>query len=340
MATIYDIAKLSQTSVATVSYVLNGHGDERRISKATQERVLAAAERINYRPNITARQLKSTVNPDIRIAAFWPGFYFEQSLVSAMRAVNAVSRASTENIEVSVHFFTPGLLNEYWENFSPLNYNGILLAGASLDDLEFISSRHSPVPLVLTNRNHEFFPYVTINHTSAGRMACDLAYENGGSSICTVWDTRFHVATNLRRTAFMERCSELGIDLNSTSFSCEGSSQDGYKLGMSLVQKKQLERVLYCNNESVARGLITAFNESGIRVGKDLLLLSANNGPDSFFRYITPSVTAIDLRLQEVFELALKKLLSIIVHNESAENGTTIQPRIVYRETLPEKGNS
>ena len=38
MATIYDIAKLCQTSAATVSYVLNGRGDERRISKATRKR--------------------------------------------------------------------------------------------------------------------------------------------------------------------------------------------------------------------------------------------------------------------------------------------------------------
>ena len=34
MATIYDIANLCRTSIATVSYVLNGRGDEHRISKA------------------------------------------------------------------------------------------------------------------------------------------------------------------------------------------------------------------------------------------------------------------------------------------------------------------
>ena len=38
MATIYDIANLCRTSIATVSYVLNGRGDEHRISKATQRK--------------------------------------------------------------------------------------------------------------------------------------------------------------------------------------------------------------------------------------------------------------------------------------------------------------
>ena len=54
MATIYDIANLCRTSIATVSYVLNGRGDEHRISKATQEKVLSVAESLNYRPNTSA----------------------------------------------------------------------------------------------------------------------------------------------------------------------------------------------------------------------------------------------------------------------------------------------
>ena len=92
MATIYDIAKISGTSAATVSYVLNGRGEEKRISKPTQEKILAAAERLNYRPNPTARQLKTVQNPGIRIAAFWPEFYFEQSMISAMRAIKNSER--------------------------------------------------------------------------------------------------------------------------------------------------------------------------------------------------------------------------------------------------------
>jgi DNA-binding LacI/PurR family transcriptional regulator len=110
MSTIYDIAKLSETSAATVSYVLNGRGEEKRISRPTQERILAVAQRLNYRPNVTARQLKSPASATSRIAAFWPEFYFEQSLVSAMRAIKTVSHLYTEGLEVSVHFFTPGKL--------------------------------------------------------------------------------------------------------------------------------------------------------------------------------------------------------------------------------------
>lgn len=337
MATIYDIAKLSETSAATVSYVLNGRGNEKRISAATQERILEVAERLNYRPNVTARQLKSPAAPSIRIAAFWPDFYFEQSLVSAMRAIKNISHTATEAIEVSLHFFTPDKLSEVWDKLSPVGFNGVLLAGASMKDLEHVAGRVCPVPVVLVNRSYEGFPSFSIDHREAGRMACNLAHERGGESICTIWDSRFHVATNLRKAAFFERCEELGLSQQDImQYTCEGSSDAGYDLGISLVQRDLLKKVIYCNNESIARGVVSALRESGVQVGKDLLLFTANNGPESVCRYMAPSVTAISLRMREVYEGALKLCLTTISRNERLHTASVIQPTVLFRESMPE----
>ena len=335
MATIYDIAKLSGISAATVSYVINGRGDEKRISKKTQEKVLAAAERLNYRPNITARQLKMTGSQSVRIAAFWPEFYFEQSLLSAMRAVSNVIQASTEEIEVSVHFFTPGRLREVWEKGNQISYNGILLAGASMEDLSYLSSQQRVVPVVLINRSLEGFPSVSIDHEQAGRMACDLAYATAGDSICAVWDSRFHVATNLRRTSFEARSEELGIASAISHFTCEGVSDAGYTLAVGLLQKNALKKVLYCNNESIARGVASALLEAGVQIGSDVFLFTANNGGDSFCRYLTPPVTEIHLRMREVFEQGLKTCLRLIVHPGEEVKGILLQPTVIYRQSLP-----
>lgn len=336
MATIYDIAKLSETSAAAVSYVLNGRGDEKRISKQTQERILGVAERLNYRPNVMARQLKNQSNAGVRIATFWPAFYFEQAIVSAMQAISNISQLSPENVEVSVHYFTPDRLEEVWDKLSPVGFNGVLLAGASMNDLIHIADRPCAVPIVLVNRHYEGIPSVSIDHVEAGRMACDLAFKHGGDSICAVWDTRFHVATNLRRNAFIARADELGINLTGSHFTCEGSSDDGYELGISMVQKKQLQRVLYCNNENIARGLVSAINESGIKLGEDLLFFTANNGPDSFCRYMAPPLTVINLRLREIFEEALKLCLSLISHKGGEKTSITLQPYVKFRESMPE----
>ncbi|WP_312901007.1 LacI family DNA-binding transcriptional regulator, partial [Chryseobacterium taichungense] len=56
-ASIKDIARLAEVSVATVSYVLN-QKEGSRISEATRKRILEVAQNINYTPNKIAKSLK------------------------------------------------------------------------------------------------------------------------------------------------------------------------------------------------------------------------------------------------------------------------------------------
>ena len=61
---IKNIADKLGLSVSTVSVVLNGRGDQVRISKETQKKVLNAAKEINYQPNIYARRLRQAANEE------------------------------------------------------------------------------------------------------------------------------------------------------------------------------------------------------------------------------------------------------------------------------------
>ena len=56
MAGIKDVANEAGVSVATVSYVLNG---TRSVSPETAKRVEAAAAKLKYSPNFTARTLRT-----------------------------------------------------------------------------------------------------------------------------------------------------------------------------------------------------------------------------------------------------------------------------------------
>lgn len=57
-STIYEVAKLADVSVATVSRIFN-KDSKRRVGQEARKRVLAAAEKLKYRPSPIARQLKS-----------------------------------------------------------------------------------------------------------------------------------------------------------------------------------------------------------------------------------------------------------------------------------------
>lgn len=56
LPTIRELAEYTHTSIATVSNVLN---EKAGVKEATRQKVLAAVQELGYRPNITARNLRS-----------------------------------------------------------------------------------------------------------------------------------------------------------------------------------------------------------------------------------------------------------------------------------------
>ena len=52
-----DIANVVGVSITLVSYVLNNKGDQNRVSKKTAEKIISAAKKLNYHPNLNARSL-------------------------------------------------------------------------------------------------------------------------------------------------------------------------------------------------------------------------------------------------------------------------------------------
>ncbi|MBE3576281.1 MAG: LacI family DNA-binding transcriptional regulator [Limnochordales bacterium] len=88
--TIRDIARLAGVSPTTVSVVMNGHGRELRISAETAERVLKAAQMLNYQPDHSARSLRSGATRLIGVAVSWLADPFYPELSAAIgRALRA-----------------------------------------------------------------------------------------------------------------------------------------------------------------------------------------------------------------------------------------------------------
>ncbi|HKB48282.1 MAG TPA: LacI family DNA-binding transcriptional regulator, partial [Ktedonobacterales bacterium] len=62
--TLKDVAREAQVSTATVSRVINGHGN---VSEATRERILGVAERLRYVPDSAARSLSTGLTHTIGV---------------------------------------------------------------------------------------------------------------------------------------------------------------------------------------------------------------------------------------------------------------------------------
>lgn len=72
MPTMYDVAREAGVSQTTVSFVLNRDKRSERITAATQEKVFAAARKLEYSPNLIARSLSTGKSFRISLAVGKP----------------------------------------------------------------------------------------------------------------------------------------------------------------------------------------------------------------------------------------------------------------------------
>ncbi len=132
---IKEIAERLDLSVGTVSVVLNGRGDAMRISKATQERVRAVAEEMNYQPNIYARRLRNTgiEKPARLIGVFWNYLYADEIMSNVYRFLQEEADSKEYRTEFTFRFFHPDQLHKDCEIITSQQFNGIIIYGISED---------------------------------------------------------------------------------------------------------------------------------------------------------------------------------------------------------------
>ena len=103
-AVMYDVARLAGVSHQTVSRVINGSD---HVRPETRDRVLAAMEKLDYRPNTVARALVTGKSQTLGVVTFDTTLYGPAStLVGIERAAHAAG--------YFVSIVSPGVARSHW----------------------------------------------------------------------------------------------------------------------------------------------------------------------------------------------------------------------------------
>lgn len=99
-ATLADVGKAAGVSAMAASAVLNGARTSSRISAETRERILAAARKLNYRPNAAARALASRSMQTIGVAAVLSSGELNYYILEVLNGILAAADAQKQNVTV------------------------------------------------------------------------------------------------------------------------------------------------------------------------------------------------------------------------------------------------
>ena len=89
-------------------------------------------------------------------------------------------------------------------------------------------------------------------------------------------------------------------------------------------------------SDTLAVGVLQAFNEENINVPKDTAILSINNS--NVVKYVSPPLSSYNINQQEMIDLALTMLTNLIIQPDRAHIDVNMNTNLVVRKSFIPKG--
>ena len=315
---IKQLAEDLQLSPGTVSIVLNGHGEKMRISKATQERVLEAASRMGYQPNVYAKRLRQgkDENSHLLIAVFTPYIKNVKNVLgSVMYGFQTVILNEQLPVDILMQTFVYSRLSEMKDVISSMYCNGAIIYGVSDDDVAFLQNETFDVPIVLFNRATEKYGSVYVEDYEAGKHVAELFTNSGCKSAGLIMPTDRSKAGSMRQLGFMDGCRQFGLALAPRNIQEDLLNIDGgYAAARRILDGGNAPEALFVQSSEMAAGAVHAIYEHGLKIPDDIKLISY--GDSQLEEYMTPSLTAIHMPMEEMAAECLHLVLRMIRTND------------------------
>lgn len=305
-ATRNDVARLAGVSTAVVSYVLNN--GPRPVAPDTRKRVLAAMKELSYRPNASARALATQrtrvlglIVPDLSNPFFAEfGSIVQNAAFSrgyALLLGETNSDPARERSQVS--------------SMMEREVDGLMTFG--IQDVELVEMLVS-TDMALVSMDWQLstqsVPTVMVDDYRASRDAVAHLAEHGHRSIAFVGGPGNLLVSQDRRRGWMdemrERFAQQG--LAELSYEAPHTREGGYEAARKLLAAVEPPSALFVGTDAQAVGVLHACHELGVRVPRDLAIVSFDGTRESAFSW--PPLTSIQLPMREMAELALDKLLA------------------------------
>jgi len=327
--------KLSQT---TVSLVLNNSPSAKSIPQETRNRVIEAAERLDYRPNYFARSLRQKRSMSVGVLA--PDLsegYFTRVMSGVVQELTAAHYFYF----TSCHDWKRELIEKYPHMLVERAVDGFLLLNTPADNIEV------PVPVVAISAHSavENVTNIVLDHHSAVQQALAHLYALGHRRIAFMRGPRAIPDSEFRWEAIQQvgREMDLKIDpslvirIDSAGWSMKDgyhpmAPEIGYRPMQALLEKTREFTAIFCFNDIAAIGAIRALKDAGLTVPGDVSVVGFDDIQSA--AYSTPSLTTVRQPLMEMGKRGAQVLLERIANrNKEYPSEIVMAPDLVIRES-------
>lgn len=274
--TIDDVAARAGVSKGTVSKVLGG--GNYYVAEETRERISAAVEELDFRPNTIARGLKRRRSQTIGVivASISNPLYAE--------LIAGVDEALAGSDYTLIFGSSEGSAQKEMalvRSMQQRQVEGIVMASVTLDDNEVEHQIEAGLNVVLASRNlaRVVADAVISDNTAGASAAVRHLAEHGHRRIAHVAGPQEVVPFAERRAAYEETVAELGLELaEELCVVAIGTTLEaGAAAAARLLECSTPPSAVFVGSDGLALGVLDACARAGVRVPEDLAVIGFDN---------------------------------------------------------------
>lgn len=335
---IKQIAEKSGFSQSTVSIVLNGRGDEMRISRKTQQHIQDIAKEMTYRPNMYARRLRSaTDSPSAQIIGLFWNESFADTIGFFLSGVSQQQAGGPHEYELMVKLFPAGHLHQFKDSLCSQKYSGIIIGGASSEDLAFLEGNRFDVPILLSGMTSKKFSHIYLDAYSLGMECAELFAKRGIKEAGFFGTTQAGSRSSLRELGFTTGCQRYGITVQPACrlYVDHLDAVSGYRAMKKFLKEEALPPAMFISNSAIATGAMFALREAHVRIPGDLQIIVY--GYSEILAQSSPSLTMIAQPLKDSGIACMELLTTITTNNITMPISKMVQVEYFWGDSFPEK---
>ena len=325
--TLKAVAQHLGLTPGTVSAVLNNSLAARSIPENTQKRIIAAARKLNYRPNFLARSLRVQRTYTIGVIAEEIGDCYGGSIVSG---VETCLRDSNFFFLTVAHRHDAKLLQTYSQLLASRGVEGLITIDTSIDEEPTL-----PTVAVAGHQKVENVTNIILDHRRAAELALrhlqELGHERiaflrgqpNSSDSASRWEAIQEVAREFEIRIYPELVLQLeGMD---------STPELGYPYGKALIAHNIPFTALFAYNDISAIGAMRAFQEAGLRVPDDISIVGFDD--ISIASFSIPPLTTVRQPLLKMGRIAAETLLDRIEDRAAFIPEIAVEPELITRRS-------
>lgn len=337
-ATIIEIARLANTSTATVSRVLSG--SDYPVSDELRKAVKKAAKEVGYVPNAFGQSLKNGKSKDIGVIIpnFSNPFYMQMisgiESVCRSRGYNPIicSSNSDENQELS--------------NIELLRtkcVEGLIISSIHKSPLEIQSALHMHKNVVLFDQETTLgdCDYVTFDFENGGYMALSHLLSKGHRNIAFLTAPLENRGSRralyrgcqraIREWGGDAKCTMIVEDVKVTNYT-RWEYENGRQLANRFLELEDRPTAVFVYNDMTAISVMSQLMKRGLRIPEDVSVIGFDNIIMSEFA--NPPLTTIRQPAYETGSLAAQTIIDKIEGRIFTNCRINLTPQLIERDSV------